>query len=184
MRLHSTSLRRGHLALLLAAVAVAGCRDRQPTQVPEPPKVEAPATERMIAHPSAPVTVTIPLTWTESADEGALTLTSADDEVIMIMIAIPAKNLEESLEVLNEELGAIVKDAEIKAVEETEVGGMTAMVADGVGKVDGQPVNVGLMLLRTPDGKILLIVGLALEDASEQATRETAEVLESLRPAS
>jgi predicted small lipoprotein YifL/hydrogenase maturation factor len=182
VRRHSNSPRRGQLALLVAAVAVAGCRNRGPTEVP-PPKVEAPATERTILHPSAPVTVTIPLSWRHSVDEGALTLTSGADEVVMILIAIPAKNLEESLEVLNDELGAIVKNAEITAVEETEVGGMAAMVADGVGKVDDQPVNVGLMLLRTPDGRILLIVGLALEDASEEASRETAEVLQSLRSA-
>ncbi len=171
------------IALITSALAV-GCRNRTP-QPPTPPPAPAPTTtDRQLTHPAAPVTVRVPESWRDEVEEAAITLISPDDEVILIMLAIDAEDLEESLKTLNAELGVIVKKAEIDEIEEAEVNGMAAMVADGRGSLNAQPVELGLVLLRAPNGRILMVVGVALADASEGNKEDAAAILTSFEPAS
>ncbi len=171
------------LALTTTSLAAPGCRNRTPEPV-IPPTVEAPTTtDRQLTHPAAPVTVRVPESWRDELEEAAITLISPDDEVIMIMLAIDAEDLEESLKTLNAELGVIVKKAEIDEIEEAEIHGMAAMVADGRGSLNAQPVELGLVLLRAPNGRILMVVGVALADASEDNKGDAAAILASFEPA-
>ena len=183
------SLPRVQLALgafLLAALAVTsvGCRNRGAQQIVPPPTEVPPSIDRELVHPAAPISMRIPTSWSDELSEGAITLVSGQEEVVMILVAIDATDLADSLKSLNDELGRIVQGAEISEITEDEVGGMAAMVADGQGTMDGQAVELGLMLLRADDGTILLIVGVALDDASDDAKRETIDILASFRPVS
>jgi hypothetical protein len=152
--------------------------------VTPPPVVEEPTTtDRELSHPALPITVRVPEQWRDEVEEGAITLISPNDEIIMILLAIDAADLEESLKTLNVELGQIVQHAEIDDIEEAEVHGMAAMVADGRGSLNGQAVDLGLLLLRAPNGRIMMVVGVALADADEANKEDTAAILASFRPA-
>ncbi len=169
-------------ALLLAAVATTGCRNRGAKEIIPPPVEAPPSNDRELVHPAAPISMRVPTSWSDELAEGAITLVSGQEEVVMIMVAIDATDLGESLKSLNDELGRIVQGAEISEITDDEVGGMAAMVGDGRGKMDGQAVDLGLMLLRADNGTILLIIGVALDDASDDAKQETIDILASFRP--
>jgi len=176
---------RSALLTALIALSLSGpaCRNRAPVEVTPPPVEEPTSTDRELAHPAAPITVRVPEGWRDEIEEGVITLISPNDEVIMLMLAIDAADLEESLKTLNVELGRIVKRAEIDDIEETEVHGMAAMVADGRGSLNAQSVDLGLLLLRAPNGRIMMVVGVALADADESNKEDAAAILMSFRPA-
>ena len=163
-------------------VATVGCRNRGAKEIIPPPAETAPSTDRELVHPAAPISMRVPKSWSDEISEGAITLVSGQEEVVMIMVALDATDLAESLKSLNVELGRIVQGAEISEITDDEVGKMAAMVGDGHGKMDGQAVELGLMLLRADDGTILLIISVALDDASDDAKQETTEILASFRP--
>jgi len=172
------------LFVFLFAFASGGCRNRGQVEPPPPPEEASPPTGRELVHPSAPITMHLPEGWRDEIEDGSITLIAPADEVLMIMLAINATDLEESLHDLNQELGRIVRGADLAQIEETEINGMSAMVADGRGSLNQQPVDLGLTLLRAPNGRILMIIGIALEDASPQIKDEAETILHSLRATS
>ena len=171
------------LALAIVTLTAGGCRNRTTVEPTPPPPVEEPQPSgRDLVHPAAPVSLHLPEGWRDEVEEASLTLLAPGDAVVMIIVAIEAADLEASLEQLNRELGTIVRDAEIAEITEVEVGGMAAMVADGHGSLESQAVELGLMLLRAPNGRILMVVGVALEDTSAEIKEESSMILASFRP--
>ncbi|MCB9568238.1 MAG: hypothetical protein H6710_13680 [Myxococcales bacterium] len=173
-------IRMVSIPLALAAALTGGCR-RGAEETTPPPVVEE--SGRQLHHPAAPITLRLPEGWESSEEAGTLTLVSPGEEVVMMLLAVEAGDLEESLAALNRELGAIVPNATVEEISEVKINGLEAMVADGAGTLDGQAVSLGLVLLRAPNGRILMIVGLARADASPASAEGTASILASLQAA-
>jgi len=185
-------------SLTLGLGLASGCK--QAPQQPEPETPAAPTGEvgaaepatpstpfprgEPVRHPSAAIVIDVPPTWTRETDETMLALSSPEEEVVLVFIAVPAAKLDAALEVLDAELDAMMTEVELSELSEGEINGMVALIADGSGLIDGVPFELGVVLALSPDEQIVIGLGLAQMEVSPQTTEELGAILQSLRPAS
>lgn len=66
--------------------------------------------------------------------------------------------------------------------QEGQINGMTATMADGTGMMDGARVDLGIALILLPEGKVMIILGIANPSAPASTAREFSEIMASIRP--
>ncbi|MCA9688816.1 MAG: hypothetical protein KC636_04355 [Myxococcales bacterium] len=162
-----------------------------------PPAVESPATpageatsaeERgpagpaRLRHPAAAVTVDVPGAWKQEQDDASLTVISGDETVLLMFFAVEAADLEAAMTALDRELSASIQQSELSGFQEGQINGMTATMADGTGMMDGARVDLGIALILLPEGKVMIILGIANPSAPASTAREFSEIMASIRP--
>lgn len=189
------------LALLSLALALLpGCKrggeSTQPEPAPGEPEQASAASDApagddaqaqtgpaAVRHPGAALELDIPSSWKQELDGESLMIMSPDEGVLMVFTAVPAADLEDALAALDKQLAETITDSEVNGFSETQLNGMPALFADGAGKMDGAPVELGVALVLTPDGKVVIALGLAQPGVPQETGQQLTQILRSLRPA-
>lgn len=163
----------------LAVSPIGACRCGPQTEAPAPAPVTEEAGERL-SIPGAAASILVPEGWTREIDGDLLSLIGPGERVVLTVMVVDAGDLEASLTTLDQELAKVVRGAEFRELREREIGGMRALIGDGKGRLADEPVDLAAMLVRTPNSRIVILFGVALEGADGAAVEA---ILESLRPA-
>ena len=135
-------------------------------------------------HEDAGVSVWTPDDWKSDIDDATKIVTSPDEEVMIAFMVLEANELDAALELMEAELSKFIQNIEGEGEpEETEINGLKAIVAEGSGEVDGEEVELGLALIQTPKGKVLMVVGVGSEDGIEKHGAQIEKVLGSIKGA-
>lgn len=134
-------------------------------------------------HAEAGVEIGVPAGWSAEPDEDMLVLASPDEGVALVLMVLEGEDLEAALDALDEELAALVSDIEVSGEPEAiETAGMSGISIEGRGKMDGADVELALVVLESPTGKMLLLLGMGEKGAVETHERAISEVFMSLKP--
>lgn len=133
-------------------------------------------------HNDSGVVVDIPNNWNVSGDEHSLSASSKDDLAHMHFIVMPADSMEAALNSLDAELGKVVQGLTHGEAEQINLNGMQAVSVDGKGTVEGHGVEVGVMVIKTPKDKVLMVFGLIADQGAKKHHRTLVKILKSLKP--
>jgi hypothetical protein len=134
-------------------------------------------------HASAKVSFWIPDTWAiEGEDKDQLTASDPKGEVALLFMVRKAKDMKAALAVLDEVLASAATDITAGEPQKTKINGMEASIVDATGKVEGVPVGLSVVVIKTPAKKFLIILGVVQSDklAAHEATLE--KIVTSLKP--
>jgi predicted Zn-dependent protease len=130
--------------------------------------------------PSAGLTADIPQGWKLSQDRSGGVLTSPDEAVMLMFAAVSAGATGEAVSHAGAVLKKTVKGLQMGDPEGVTVNGLEGIAVDGAGRMDGSPVEVGMLLLRLPvKNRVALVMGLAKKGNRHQAA--VAAVMQSLK---
>ncbi len=114
---------------------------------------------RIFPHDEAQVRVTVPATWELETEEDLIQVQPADGSVVVILDVLPAKTLPRALDALDTELRRVVQRPTLRAQRAVEIHGLQGYRVDGEATVDGVRVDLNVLVLETPSGRVL--VGMA-----------------------
>ena len=137
-----------------------------------------------VRHPGVAIEMVIPPSWNQEREGDALMIQSPDETVLMVFTAVEASDLKAALDVLDQQLAQTITEPELNGFTEGTVNGMSAVMADGVGKLDGVEIELGIALLLAPDGNVMISLGLAQRNVSQETGEQLVGILRSMRPAS
>jgi predicted Zn-dependent protease len=147
--------------------------------------VTHPASADTMTHKASHISFWVPEGWSVENHEGdALALKDAKDEVGLLLFAVDARDLKGAMAALDQTIDKTVTDVKMSGpAKKVTINGMEASVADGAGKVDGKPVELSVLLVKTPANKFLAIFG-AIETSKKKAHEaDLRKILASLKPA-
>ena len=133
-------------------------------------------------HSDAGVQVNIPGNWKVTGDEHSLSASTKDDLAHLYFIVMPAESMEADLNSLDAELAKVVQGLTHGEAEKTELNGMEAIHVDGHGTVEGHGVEVGVMVVKSPTGKIVLVLGMIADEGAKKHHNALVKILKSLKP--
>ena len=134
-------------------------------------------------HEEAKVQVDIPDTWKVEIEDDTLQATAPKDAAGLVFSIVEAKELAAALESLEKELSSIVKD--MKALGEPEkvkFNGMEGYTINGKGKIEGVDVDLGVMILKAPSGKVIVVLGFTSSKSTEKQDAAIEGIFKSLKP--
>jgi len=179
-RLDVVGLGPAIVAMTMAIGLLGGCGGATPEPETAPTVVDGEG--GTFRHPAG-VTIAVPAGWSISRTADTLSLLSPSQAVLMMFFVVEADELEVALRAMDKTIARYIDDAEVHDRHKTELNGMSAIVADGTGKMDGEPVEVGIALALTPIGKVLIVLGLARHSAPPERQREVQRIIRSIAPA-
>lgn len=145
--------------------------------------VPALALAKTYPHGDAKVSITIPDSWKVETEENSLTANSPDESVVLLFMVVEATDTDEALKALDKELDKVVKNVKTDGKpEEITVNGMKGVVIDGTGKVDGQKVDLGLLVLSTKSGKVLFGLGFGETGKYKKHEADVEKIFKSIKP--
>lgn len=136
----------------------------------------------VLPHSSAGVKVTVPDSWDQDIDGDFLAITDPDEEAVIMFIVSEAGQIEEMLEELDSALSEIVTESDMGDAEEVTLNGMPAILSDGTGVAEGEDVQLGVAVIKTPKNKALIVIGLVADFAAEKHDRTITQVIRSIKP--
>jgi hypothetical protein len=130
------------------------------------------------------VTVSIPNNWTVETDTGYLEAMSPNEAVALMFFELEADNVDAALDELEAVIDEMVDElTEEGEPEEFSHNGMEGIYADAAGIIEGEPVSLGLMLLESPKGKMILVLGLSADNEMTPKDEAALEkIFDSLKP--
>jgi predicted Zn-dependent protease len=134
-------------------------------------------------HAEAKVEVTIPDNWKVEGDGDTLTATSADETLGLIFTVLEAKDVDSVLEGLDKELESFIKDLRPKKdAAVVTINRMKGMTIDAEGKIEGVPMDIGMMILEAPSGKVVMVLGFAAKGTMGKHEPAVQAIFTSLKP--
>jgi predicted Zn-dependent protease len=131
-------------------------------------------------HGEAKVSITIPDKWKVEVEEDTLSAKAPDETVFLAFMVLAAHDMDEALKALDQELSKVVKDVTAGDAKEVTIHGMKGAVVEGKGKVEGQKVDLGVLILKTKAGKVLLGVGVGATGMYEKHEKEVDQIFDSI----
>jgi hypothetical protein len=108
----------------------------------------------------AGIKIMFPDNWKVSQTDGTVAAISPDAEVEVYAFTVEHENLEAALAELGKEIEKYATDVQVKGEPKLiKVNGFDAVDVDAKGKVDGKDYDLGLLLLLTPTGKVMILFG-------------------------
>ena len=160
---------------------VAPAAPAAPAAAKAPPAAKA----ATVGLPQTGLTLELPKGWTSEATQGgteAFVLLSPDQVTTLMLFGVPAAEMEAAMGDLEKTLRGVVTDAKLDEPAEGLVGGMPAIMADGKAKMDGNEVELGLLVvLNEARQRVLFIVGFSLPGKGEAYASDVAAILHSVR---
>ncbi len=135
-----------------------------------------------LTHPSGGITMGFPPTWLLDQQDQSLLAWSPDDAVRMLFRVIADDRLAVAVAAMNRELAEQIDDARMTRPTETEFNGMDAVAANGTGAIDGRSVDIGVVLVRTGDDQVLLIMGFSVVGKADTHVGDVQRILASIGP--
>ena len=143
----------------------------------------APLSAEELNHNEARVKVWIPDGWTQEADEQSLIINDPAEEVMVVFLVVEGSKIETALDAMEQELASIVENVTSEGEpQEVELNGMPAIVLDGKGTVEGEAVDLGIAVLRTPADKALLVFAIAKSSAVAKHEKTIEKILSGIKP--
>lgn len=133
-------------------------------------------------HADAGVVVDIPGSWTVTGDEHSLSADTKDGHAHLSFIIMPAESVEAAMNALDAELSKSIQNLKHDAGRDVTINGMQGHSVDGTGTVDGHAVEVGVMILKTPTGKILVVFGVISEEGAKKHHNALVRILKGIKP--
>ncbi len=132
---------------------------------------------------AAGVKVNIPKKWKVEGDDTTLSAESKDGAAALLLMVLDAENLDAALEKLDEELSKVVTNfKEDGEAEQINLNGMKGVAADGEGDIEGKRAMIGLMVLQSPTGKVVLVLGAVQKSKWKKHKKRITKILQSLKP--
>lgn len=133
-------------------------------------------------HNDSGVVVDIPGNWTVTGDDTSLNAQTKDGEAGLYFIVMPADSMEAALNALDAELAKVIQGLTHGEAEQITLNGMQAVSVDGKGTVEGSPVEVGVMVMKTPKDKVLMVFGIISEAGAKKHHKALVKILKSIKP--
>ena len=137
--------------------------------------------QQWLHHSASNLKFSAPENWSAVLEEETLTLSPPSEGLAITFTVLDAENLEVALEELEKELSNYVKDAKLKGeAEEIIINDLNAISAEGEGKIDGEKVDLGLLLVEAND-KILLVFGISAVSETNKYEKDIENILTSIQ---
>jgi predicted Zn-dependent protease len=114
-------------------------------------------------HKAAQISVDVPTGWkTQAPDENTMVVVDPKEELAFRMMILDEGELPASLKKANDKIQKQFPDVKCAAdMKPTKLNGMDAATQDCTASLGGKPVDLGVLLVRTPAKKILMVVAIA-----------------------
>ncbi|MCC5813968.1 MAG: hypothetical protein JJT78_04370 [Leptospira sp.] len=147
------------------------------------PALAIPLIAKTYPHPGAGVSVTIPNGWDVDGDEDSLHASSKSGEVAISFVILPYGSADMAIKEANKELGKTFKGYKSsQKAEKINWNGMNGYYTEGDGSIDGIPMHVDTAVLKTPKGKVVMILGAAAKRSFSKYEKQITSILKSLKP--
>jgi predicted Zn-dependent protease len=135
-------------------------------------------------HKVAQISVDIPTGWrTQAPDENTMVVVDPKEEVAFRMMILEEGDVQASLKKANEKIQKTFQDVKCPAdLKPTKLNGMDAATQDCTASLGGKPVDLGLLLVRTPAKKILMVLAIIDHSKLEARKAEATAFLLSVKP--
>ena len=131
----------------------------------------------------AGVKVTIPDSWQVSGDAMSLHAQTKDGSVGLSFVVMDSGSLDAAMDALDAELNKIITDFEVdEEAEQITINGMSAVSIDGHGIIEGEEAHVGLMLIQSPTGKIVMVLGAVAAASLSKHEPAIIKIFQSIKP--
>lgn len=134
-------------------------------------------------HEEAGVSVNVPNNWDVDGDNDSLEASSPDEMTFLFFQVLEAKNFEAAMQELvssiQEEVDNFQPDGKL---EERNLNGMNALVGDATGKIEGTPVELGVVIVESPSGKYIMVFGLTAAPDNNPYKKQVMQIMNSLKP--
>ena len=105
------------------------------------------------------------------------------EEILLAFWAVEAKKLSGAMKRLEKEVEDLVQKPKLKGkAAKTKLNGLTAMTVDGTGEVEGQTVELRLVILKTPTDQFLAVVVFAETEHFQAHEGAVEAIFESVKP--
>lgn len=161
------------MAVMFAAVALTGL------------VAALPALAETRVHEGAQVEVWIPEGWDAEFEGDTMTISddAEDTSIAVVFTILKCSELGEALELLEKEVEENVSKLKVdEEPEEMNINGMDALSVDAKGEIEGEAVELGFVILNTPNDKILMIVGIGTAESIEANQEKLEKILTSIAP--
>ena len=119
-----------------------------------------------IYFPNARINFWVPNEWNRKFDGEAVSVAEPGGDVLLVISAVEANDLDSVLNDLDTELSKIIDNVTLDgSPTETTVNNMPAAFVEATGQMQGQDVEIGVLIVITPAEKMLLAIGII--DASK-----------------
>jgi predicted Zn-dependent protease len=145
--------------------------------------VAIPIFAKTYPHDGAGVSVTIPDGWEVDGDEDSLHASSKSGEVAISFVILPYGTANAAMNNVQKELGKTFKG--YKTTQKSEPitwNGMKGFYTEGDGSVDGVPMHVDTAILKSPTGKVVMVLGAAAKRSFDKYEKQITGILKSLKP--
>jgi predicted Zn-dependent protease len=122
-------------------------------------------------HAAAGVEMDVPAGWkAEAHSDDLMTIQDPKDEVGIMLIVLDAKDFKKAVAAVDTEIGKVAKNIKWEHPEPKQIklNGMDAIANGGTAVIEGKPADIGVLVAKTPSGKLLLVFG-AVESAKKSA---------------
>lgn len=133
-------------------------------------------------HRQTSVQFWIPDGWKVEESPEMLSATDPKEQVALLFMVRDGKDTKAALAGIDEFIAKFATDVKSQAPEKVTINGMEGVAIDGTGKAEGKAIELSIVLLKTPSGKVLTIFGMI--EASAKAAHEAnlVKIIQSLKP--
>jgi len=143
----------------------------------------APAHAETRTHEGAKVTLDVPSGWKVETDGDSMTINDPKEEVAFFLHVLDVDALDKAVDALDKEVGKSFQNVKWEdEPSEQKINGMDSLILEGTAKIDGKPVDIGVLLVATPAKKILLVLGAVEHDKAKKHDKDVEHFLTSIKP--
>lgn len=144
----------------------------------------SPALAEVKTHPTAKVAIDVPTGWKLNGNGDVMTIADPTEEVGFILVVTDASDVDKVVANLDQRLAKVATDIKWASPkpEKSTLNGMPALTNRGEGKVNGKNANLGLILVRTPADKVLLVVAAVESSKYAGHKADVQKLIASIKP--
>ena len=145
-----------------------------------------PAFAEVKTHPGAKVSLDVPAGWKmDSHGDNAMTIMEPNGDVTFFLVVLDQGDIQKAATALDKEVAKIATDVKWASEKPAsqKLNGMDALYNKATAKIKGKDAELGVILVKTPTGKALLILG-GIDASKKDAHKdEVKKFIESIKPA-
>ncbi|HEU0029129.1 MAG TPA: hypothetical protein VFQ53_00760 [Kofleriaceae bacterium] len=134
-------------------------------------------------HRASQIQFWVPDNWqVEGEDRDQLQASDPKGEVSLLFMVRDAKDMKAALAAIDDTIAKVATDVKAGTPEKITLNGMEAVVVDATGKAEGKPVELSVLLVKTPAKKYLTVFGVLEADHKKAHEANLTKILQSLQP--
>lgn len=116
-----------------------------------------------VEYAAANIQIDVPAGWSAQEADGNLTVASPDGSVAIVVGMMPdAKSAKKGAASLDKSLAPVFPDLKLGKAKKAAVNELKGYLRRGDASVNGQPVEMGIMVLAAPNGTIFMVLALGV----------------------